>query len=382
MLELLTGAAKAESGATGRIINVPALNPKRTYQFFPAQTLISADGQRAAFCAPYDTQALASIYTFKTQNGLMVQESVMTDSSTAANSGNLKTFASNSDCTFFVSGGASYNNDGNQGFVMTYTLNGDGSWSKFRTVSPSPVNNGYFGNSVALSPDGTYMAVLAPGENSNNGRIHTFTYLGSSWTAFNRIDLSGTVGSANIIQISRNLSTMVVGVPSQNRIGVFRGYPDWHLVGWLTMPNVVAGSNFGSAVEVSDDGTVILVGAPTQTNGGSNYTGGIYVYVFDGIDVFEHKATILPPSDVGEIRYFGGGIRMSADKSYMLIAAYVSGATTGYLLRYDFNPDWTATRKWTQVRGRPDAYRALSLARTTDNWFIGDFVNHEVLYGT
>lgn len=381
MIELLSATNPKKGGVTGRIINVPKITPLKTYQRFPAQTLISLDGQRAAFCAPYDLTGSASIFTFATVNGLMTQRDVYSDIISPNNSQVLTYMQGNGDLTAYITGGYSFNTENNRGFLNYYTTDHQTkTWTRSQITSPNPTSNGYFGAGYAFAKEGDYLIATAPGENGNAGRVYAFNKLGASWTEYMQINLTASNGQSGLTRMARNRSVFTISEPAANRIFVFRGYPEWYRSQTITMPNLIPNSNFGGCVEISDDGELLLISATAQANGGSTRTGAVYIYKFD-VDAYALVGTILPPTNEGDLRTFGANVKLSGDKSYALIASVISGATQGYVMRYNIASDYTASKAWTVARGRPDSYFAMDLARDTSNWFIGDFYKHEVIYG-
>ena len=136
----------------------------------------------------------------------------------------------------------------------------------------------YFGYSVDISNDGLTVVVGAPAAGGGAGSATVFTFNGTSWT------LSATLVTTTAdytfgwsVAISGDGHTIVVGAP---RARGFAGYAGvftetggvWSSETVLTSTAPGSAPNFGFSVSISDDGTVIAVGAY-----GSRYV-GMYMY--------------------------------------------------------------------------------------------------------
>ncbi len=146
---------------------------------------------------------------------------------------------------------------------------------------------------------------------------------------------SGAAGdyTGGSVAVSADGSTMVVGAPeAQSGQGVAyvyrRGANGWQTANQpavLAASNGAAGDGFGSSVAVSQDGSVIAVGAPSAGGGGSN-RGQVYV--------FNRPATgwapqttlnqITSASGPADFDRLGHGVALSPDGTYMAAGA------TGY----------------------------------------------------
>jgi len=137
--------------------------------------------------------------------------------------------------------------------VLSYTLTGN----------PLNAFDG-FGRSVALSADGTIIAVGATGDNYvkvyTNG-VLTYTVTGNAFDQF------GTS-----VALSSNGTILAVGAPGADYVNVYtNGVLSYTLTG--NNPN----DNFGGVVALSSDGTILAVGAPDGEYV-KVYTNGIFSY--------------------------------------------------------------------------------------------------------
>jgi len=122
----------------------------------------------------------------------------------------------------------SNNSDPAAGAVYVFTS--VGGWQQQAYVkAPAPAAYDWFGFSVALSADGNTLAVGAPQYPASNGVAYVFTRSGSTWT----------------------FKQQVTGEAS--------------------------GDGYGWAIALSDDGSVLAVGAPFESTSASS-SGALYVY--------------------------------------------------------------------------------------------------------
>jgi hypothetical protein len=151
-------------------------------------------------------------------------------------------------------------------------------WTKqARLIQPSPGQRFNFGTSVAISDDGNRIAVGQVGTTFFGVVVDsawTFTRTGSTWSAASEIvpavnDESEDFGTA--IALSADGSVAVVGAPGQLAVGFGAAYvfnaagAAWTQEATLANTPGVAGSGFGRAVAVA--GEQVLVGSPFDTGG-------------------------------------------------------------------------------------------------------------------
>ena len=143
--------------------------------------------------------------------------------------------------------------------------------------------NGYFGSSVALSADGSRLAIGAARSEINredSGSVYLFTNDGTGWVYETVID--------------ETVNEIALG-----------GY-----------------TYFGSSVAFSDDGTVLAVGA-IRYAGASSGSGGVYLFSYDGSS-WNHETIISGDTQgfggVGA-SFFGYSVALSADGSFLVVGS-------------------------------------------------------------
>jgi hypothetical protein len=188
-----------------------------------------------------------------------------------------------------------------QGKAYVYTRS-EGAWSLSQTLEgegEEGEEGGYgglgefrFGESVALSADGSIALVGAPEDNNRVGAVWTYVRSGSNWAQQGeKLRSSGEVGEGNFgasLGFSADGETALIGAPGDDLLGSARVYArsgsSWIPEGErLTGTGESGPAHFGSAVALSADGGTALVGGPLDNHG----VGAAWAYV-----------TALPPSVV------------------------------------------------------------------------------------
>ena len=174
----------------------------------------------------------------------------------------------------FSSGGFVY------GYVEVYDWNGS-AWNIVGSRINSPTGGSdicQFGRSVSLSGDGTHLAIAAPFEDtavSNGGVVRIYKWSGSAWNQVGS-DIEGVAANDELgssVELSNDGSRIIVGASGGNYFKVFDwigATPSWTQIG-NTIEGDNTGDNFGASVAISSDGSRIAVGAPV----------GNYAKIFD-----------------------------------------------------------------------------------------------------
>ena len=179
-------------------------------------------------------------------------------------------------------------NDGNgssAGHVRVYEYDGS-SWNQIGSDIDGDDSNDRFGNTVSLSADGTSVAIGASGYSGTGnfplGQVRVFTNSGGTWTQKgNNIDPEfAQTGFAFSVAMSSDGNYLAVGAPVSflgGEVFVYKFENDiWTQIG----DNIGAdtgGEDFGSSVSISDDGTIVAVGAPDAAQNG-NFSGKVQVF--------------------------------------------------------------------------------------------------------
>ena len=206
------------------------------------------------------------------------------------------------------------------------------------------VGAGHFGSSVALSSDGNTALIGAPDDNNELGSTWVFTRTNSNWSQQAEVNptdrtLSGGlqdaahVGAA--VALSTDGNTALIGGPNDNsNVGsawvYTRSGTTWSEVqmfgpATFTFP----GPNFfGSAVDLSADGTTALIGGPEN---GNPSTGSAWVFAKTGTGTHPYQQQAELDSSVltGNDPRFGGSVSLSSDGNTALVGADGDGNSAG-----------------------------------------------------
>ena len=166
-------------------------------------------------------------------------------------------------------------NDGNgdfAGHVRVFEFSG-GSWSQLGSDIDAEAAGDNFGESIALSADGTTLAVGAPmndGIGMNGGHVRVFGFSGGNWNQLGS-DIDAEAAYDNFgesIAISADGNRVVVGAVGNDTTGLNAGQVrvfDLLMGEWVPAgPDIngeAADDEFGRSVGISDDGSRIVVGA-------------------------------------------------------------------------------------------------------------------------
>ncbi len=217
-------------------------------------------------------------------------------------------------------------------------------------VKPSTTASGQqFGYAVALSSDGTTLAVGAEGE-ANGGAVYIFVRGATAWAQQARLVASSpSAGDAfgRSVALSGNGDTLVLAVgapnedssvggatrnesaPNAGAVYVFsRSGASWSPTPvYLKASNIGAGDLFGTAVALSTDGSTLAVGAPNEDSNVSvgtpdnAATDAGAVYVFTSSANWAGAPAYLKASNIGAGDLFGTSVALSGDGNTLAVGA-------------------------------------------------------------
>jgi FG-GAP repeat protein len=194
-------------------------------------------------------------------------------------------------------------------------------WTEEATLVGAGQPGDRFGASVAIG--GTTILVGAPGENSGAGAAYVFTLSGTTWS---KQPVAGHVPAAGeeygtVVAFAG--TRVAIGSPGENS-----GSGAVHVIGasggTLTAAVPHAGDRFGAAISATP--TRLVIGAPGDDGGASPDSGA--AYVFDGAP-FVQKAMLKSPQPGGGDA-FGSAVAVSGDGKLIVVGApWESSAATG-----------------------------------------------------
>ena len=261
-----------------------------------------------------------------------------------------------------------------------------------------------FGRAVAMSADGTRLAVGAPLEDSpatevggapiegagDSGAVYLYRRSGSTWAFEAYVKASNTGagdGFGAALALDDDGSVLVVGAPREATSGsgveppsdeaapgsgavyVYeRAGVTWSFATFLKASNPSSGDAFGSAVAVSGDGAWLAAGAPDEDSAGTligsapderaSGSGAVYVYRNDGA---WRLHAFVKSSNTGPRDAFGSALALSRDGGVLAVGAHgEDGAAGGVDAAHD--------------EGALDAGAVYVYARVADAWSLDAFI--------
>jgi hypothetical protein len=264
--------------------------------------------------------------------------------------------------------------------------NSSGAWVQTAYVkSSSPESFDFFGNSVALSNDGTTLAVGAPGEDNgftgiltdgseaggggtreDSGAVYLFSNSSGTWeptTYIKAADASEDDFFGVDLALSGDGETLVVGTPydDNSATGVItdgsesvdvgsasdsgavylfsKSGGSWAQTTYFKASNPGANDYFGNFLALSDDGATLAVGAVEEDNsatgiiidgsespdnGGGDVStaeGSGAVYLFTITDGSWGQTAYIKASNTGGIDYFSASIALNSDGTTLVISS-------------------------------------------------------------
>ena len=217
-----------------------------------------------------------------------------------------------------------------------------------------------FGYSISLSGDGTIVAVGARGSGQWNGgsKVHVYKWRGGpEWVPYGAmtgypkasIMRSPSVGDdddLHAIRLTRDGRTLVVGWAGTTTVLGNDQYSYNHGRGEVRVYDVLpfgpsdvrwtqrgapilgetADEQSGSAVSVSDDGNVVVIGSPhAESSGGTPSTGSVRAFTWNGTAWVQLGATLhgipMVGSDYGWPDTFGHDVQLNANGDVLAASA-------------------------------------------------------------
>lgn len=217
-------------------------------------------------------------------------------------------------------------NDGNgneAGHVRVFKWMSE-SWVQLGQDIDGEAPTDYSGKSVALNGDGTVVAIGAPyndGNGNNTGHVRIFQWTGEVWLQVGEdIDGEGSNERSGFsVSISADGTFVAIGAPygAGGRVRVFQ----WAGENWNQLGQDIDGESIGEqsgySVSLSDDGTVVAIGAP-YSDGNTSDSGQAKIFHWTG-EVWLQLGEDLD----GEASWdqSGNSVSISADGTVVAIGA-------------------------------------------------------------
>ena len=255
---------------------------------------ISLDGNIVAIGAPFNSDngnSAGQVRVYQYSNNAWTKIGADIDGE-SSNDNSGQAVAISSDGTI-VAIGAPQNSNGNgngSGQVRVYR-NIAGTWTKLGADIDGEAAGDVSGSSVAISSDGTTVAIGAPfndGTGNSAGQLRVYQYSNSSWTKIGS-DIDGNAasdGSGRSVAISSDGTIVAVGAPQSSMFSSEKGYVKlyknvsgtWTLIG-QKIDGEASGDASGSSVSISSNGTIVGIGAPSNSGVNGSGSGQVRVYL-------------------------------------------------------------------------------------------------------
>jgi hypothetical protein len=252
-----------------------------------------------------------------------------------------------------VNGDQSDNTAVSSGAVYLFTRSGS-VWIQQAYLKASNTDaQDNFGTAVALSADGSTLAVGAPyedsaatgvnGDQTNNSRtdsgaVYLFARLGLTWSQQAYLKDSNAQrrnGFGSALALSADGNTLAIGALYENNSAgatyVFaRSGAIWSQQGHLTASNPDIGDEFGNAVALSADGNTLAVGASYEGSAAvgingieadNSALGAGAAYVFTRSGVTWTQLAYVKASNTEAADAFGSAVALSGDGKTLAVGA-------------------------------------------------------------
>lgn len=200
------------------------------------------------------------------------------------------------------------------------------------------LSNSHFGDAVALSSDGNILAIGAPRHSNERGLVRVFVRSdhadgSTSWTKRGQ-DLTGEAMNmqfGDAVALSSDGTMLAVGAPlhdydgGTNTGGVW--VYAWTSDGWARRGSVIrtttSNAGLGNTVSLSSDGAVVAIGGRRH----NSYKGTVRVYAWQE-DEWNQRGSQLVGATAGD--RFGTRVALSSDGSTLAASAYAEKGTQGF----------------------------------------------------
>ena len=279
--------------------------------------------------------------------------------------------------------GAPYGSEGGSAYI--HKLNDQtNEWEEVAKLIPTDgAYNDRFGEAVDISGNKAIVgAHLYPGNNDINptGSVYIFTFNGESWVETKLINPTMNRSFGGAVAISDN--TAIVGASnfsSKGSVYIFKFNSQtnvWEEPTILTPSDSAQNDLFGASVSI--DGNTVIVGSPGQSVTHVEFSGGAYIFKFNGESWVETKLIYTITShDYGD--RFGSSVSISGNTAIVGAprAGYINNAGRAYI--YTFNQvtsNWDKTRLIKSYGGTWKLF-GVSVAISGNTAIVGDYGSYK-----
>ena len=248
-----------------------------------------------------------------------------------------------------IDGNAANNSTAGSGAAYVFARTA-GTWSQQAYVKASNTAAGNaFGKAVTISSDGSTIAIGAPNRNANAGAVYVFVRSGPSWAQQAALTASNTQSDdrfGGALALSANGSILAIGATGEDSDGTAAGNNSaadagaayvftrsgalWTQQAYIKASNAQLGDLFGGAVALNAAGNMLAVGATDEdsastaingdaANNDALGAGAVYIFTHNGV-IWAQSAYIKAPN-AEPIDAFGAAVSLSADGNTLAVGA-------------------------------------------------------------
>lgn len=219
--------------------------------------------------------------------------------------------------------------------VYTYVYNPTtGAWDPRDSAL---AGSGAFGKTVALSSDGSIMAVGAPDYDNQTGRVSIFQWSNGAWSAPATLDGTGANDAfGTSVSLSNAGTDLIVGMPGAQIAAVY-GYAagTWTQRG-SNLSLAGDGGSFGASVAMSANGNTVAVGSPQ-----SSLAGTATVFSWNSVSsAWDQVGDSIAPTANDA---WGSRIALTSDGSTIALGVQLADAMAGTARVYVYGGALTLT---------------------------------------
>jgi hypothetical protein len=199
------------------------------------------------------------------------------------------------------------------GSAYFYMKTNNGVWIEKKLTASDASNGDGFGNSVAISDNGTTVVIGASGESAYKGAVYVYTGNGVTFSETKLVASDGLVGSLGTrVAVSGDGKTIAAGAPNCGGYGAvyifrFNGFA-WDESKISATP--LDTQKFGNWVDISGDGNTVIAGDPWYYNNFITQCGAAFRFDWNGSSWVQK--TYYHPNPAA-YDYFGSIVSLSGD---------------------------------------------------------------------
>ncbi len=230
-----------------------------------------------------------------------------------------------------------------QGSVKIYSKTGN-TWAQKGSSIIGQSTGEYNGYSVSISNNGNVVAISSVNSNITGeqaGYVRAYEWNGSSWIqrSANITGESSFEYTGSSLAISPNGDFIAVGSKYTNGLAGSAKVYFWYDSNWVKIGSTIVGSNrdqLGASIAINITGNIIAVGSPNNNNN----TGKVNIFLWDGISWIDKG--IIYGDNIND--YFGDSVSLNTDGTILTIGSPGANSNTGMVKVYYWNGTF-----WNQI---------------------------------